>query len=264
MKKPLSTRQQHMLEYIICTQIERGYPPSIREIGQAAHIPSTSVVSYNLKQLDARDLISREQNVSRGLTIGWQAIYEQGLLDELALDEDTANIVRAYAVENNGADAGYRQRRTEHKGQRESGSTFVLRVPMLGRIAAGVPIDLPEGAITSSEADDWLELTQGMTEGANYTNGDRLFALRVKGDSMIDSSVMDGDIVVLRQQERAENGEMVAAWLEDQETTTLKHYHLEGDRVRLMPANPSYQPIICDADKVSVQGKVISVIRHIH
>lgn len=251
MKKPLSTRQQHMLAHIISTQIQRGYPPSIREIGEAAQIPSTSVVSYNLKQLDARDLIAREQNVSRGLTIDWQSIGKQGLLDELDLDEETANIARSYAVEN-GAES------TRHS---RSGAD-TLRVPMLGLIAAGIPIEIPEGAIIATEADDWLELTQSMTEGGNYANSSQLFALRVQGDSMIDSSVMDGDIVVLRQQERAENGEMVAAWLEEEETTTLKHYHADGNRVRLMPANPSYQPIICEADNVRVQGKVISIIRH--
>jgi repressor LexA len=90
---------------------------------------------------------------------------------------------------------------------------------------------------------------------------DRLFALRVQGDSMIDASVLDGDIVILQAQDTANNGEMVAAWIEEDEDTTLKYLRREGNMVHLLPANPAYQPIVRPADKVRINGRVVSVIR---
>ena len=95
---------------------------------------------------------------------------------------------------------------------------------------------------------------------------EQLFALRVQGNSMIDASVLDGDLVILRYQETADSGDMVAAWLEGDEETTLKYLYREGRNVRLQPANPSpeYIPIVRPADRVRINGKVISVIRLLH
>ena len=95
---------------------------------------------------------------------------------------------------------------------------------------------------------------------------DRLFALRVKGNSMIDASVLDGDIVILRQQDTANDGDMVAAWIEGDEETTLKYLYRDGADVRLMPANPNpeYKPIVRPAERVRINGKVVSVIRVLH
>ena len=92
---------------------------------------------------------------------------------------------------------------------------------------------------------------------------DNLFALRVQGNSMIDASVLDGDIVILHHQETANDGEMVAAWIEGDEETTLKYLRREGSMVHLMPANPNpeYQPIVRPAEKVRINGRVVSVIR---
>ena len=80
---------------------------------------------------------------------------------------------------------------------------------------------------------------------------------------MIDASVMDGDTVILRHQEQAQNGEMVAVWIEGDEETTLKYWHMQEDKVHLKPANPFYDPIVRDADKVRVKGRVVSVIRYL-
>jgi repressor LexA len=90
---------------------------------------------------------------------------------------------------------------------------------------------------------------------------DDLFALRVSGDSMIDAMVNDGDIVIMQQATTARDGEMVAVWLEGDDTTTLKYFYLEGKRIRLQPANPIMEPIYADANKVKVQGKVMMVLR---
>ena len=93
-------------------------------------------------------------------------------------------------------------------------------------------------------------------------NTDNLYALRVSGDSMIDAMVSDGDIVVLRHQTTARNGDMVAAWITGEDTTTLKYFFHEGDRIRLQPANPSMDPIYREPEVVQIQGKVEMVIRH--
>jgi repressor LexA len=93
----------------------------------------------------------------------------------------------------------------------------------------------------------------GSTEG--------LFALTVSGDSMIDAMVNDGDIVIMRQQNTAHNGDMVAVWLSPGDTTTLKYFYNEGDRVRLQPANPTMEPIYMSPEQVQVQGKVMMVLR---
>ena len=103
---------------------------------------------------------------------------------------------------------------------------------MLGYIAAGEPIQVETADHFS--ADEWLELNESL-----FRNPAELYALRVQGDSMIDASVLDGDIVILRHQERAENGEMVAAWIDNQNETTLKHFYLEGDQVRLRRPIPA-------------------------
>jgi repressor LexA len=92
-------------------------------------------------------------------------------------------------------------------------------------------------------------------------SGQGLFALRVKGHSMVDALINDGDVVVLRQQETCENGETVAVWLKDERETTLKRFYLEGDRVRLQPANLTMDPIFTPAENVEVQGRLVTVLR---
>jgi repressor LexA len=97
-----------------------------------------------------------------------------------------------------------------------------------------------------------------MLGGLDTTN---VYALRVKGDSMIDAMIANGDIVIFRQQETANDGDMVAIWLDERGETTLKHFHHEGARIRLQPANPYLEPIYVDPAQCHVQGKVLSVIR---
>jgi repressor LexA len=203
----LSPKQQNMLNFIHQFIRDNGYPPSIREIGSALGISSTSVVKYNLDILEREGHIERDRTISRGIK-----------LKELRGDS-------------------------------------TIRVPLLGVIAAGEPIPvLSEGTLQA--ADDYLELTRDIIKD---TNG--VYALRVKGNSMIDALVHDGDVVIVRQQDSADNGDMVAVWLQDREETTLKRFYHEGERVRLQPANPSMQPIYARPTDVRIQGKVIAVIR---
>ena len=209
----LSERQRHIMDFIRKFLRENGYPPTIREIGEAAHISSTSVVDYNLKGLERLGLIRRDRTISRGIEIV--------------------------------AESARRLRDS------------IVRVPVLGRIAAGQPIPVPEENAAYADEDEVLELTRDILRGY----GDELYALRVQGNSMIDALVSDGDIVIMRPQHMVENGEMAAVWLKEQRETTLKRFYREGNVVRLQPANPTMQPLFVPAGNVEIQGKVVAVVR---
>lgn len=131
-----------------------------------------------------------------------------------------------------------------------------IQIPLLGVIAAGSPIPVPERGL---EPLDTLTLTRDL-----ISEQEGLFALKVKGNSMIDALINDGDIVVMKKQETAVNGEMVAVWLRDKNETTLKKfYHEKGNRVRLQPMNPTMKPIQERASNVAIQGKVVLVVRQL-
>ena len=130
-----------------------------------------------------------------------------------------------------------------------------VMVPILGIIAAGIPIPVPNSDSWSSPAIETLEIPQDMVK-------DKLvFALKVKGHSMIDALIDDGDIVLMETADSADNGEMVAVWLKDREEVTLKRFYAEKDIVLLKPANQNMKPIQQNPDNVEIQGKVIGVIR---
>jgi len=132
-------------------------------------------------------------------------------------------------------------------------------VPLYGVIAAGEPIPVPDSDSPESELER-ITLTSDLLK-----EPDRAYALRVHGDSMIDALINDGDIVIMRHQRTAENGDLVAAWLKDEKETTLKRYYLDRDhgRVRLQPANPAMKPIYVQPGNLEIQGKVILVIRQL-
>jgi len=133
----------------------------------------------------------------------------------------------------------------------------VVPVPIIGTIAAGQPIPVPTADTWQSfDPDETLEVPPDMVSG-----GQNVYALRVKGNSMIDALVNDGDIVIMEPAPAARDGDMVAAWLKREQEATLKHLYREGSRVRLQPANEAMQPIYTEADNVEVQGRVIGAIR---
>jgi repressor LexA len=203
----------------------QGRPPTIREIGKAVGINSTSVVNYNLSKLEEKGYLDRDPDVSRGLRLTEKA---EGLAQSVA---QAATAVR---------DAMER----------------LVRIPLVGDIVAGRPVMTGNDTFSTYDEDDAVELSRSMlTE-----KPDGLFALRVRGDSMIDAMVNDGDIVVMKQQYEAKNGEMVAVWLRN-DTTTLKHFYNEGQQVRLQPANPTMEAIYVNPADVQVQGKVVMVLR---
>lgn len=131
----------------------------------------------------------------------------------------------------------------------------VTRVPVLGSIAAGQPIDQPDARLWET-AEEFIEVPEMTTHGRP-----EVYALRVKGNSMIDALINDGDLVLMQKAETANNGELVAVWLEEEKETTLKKFFHEGNQVRLQPMNSTMQPIYAPAKNVKVQGRVVGVLR---
>ena len=131
-------------------------------------------------------------------------------------------------------------------------------VPVIGYIAAGEPIPVPASDTWEIEPLDTVEVSSELTQGK-----EGVYALRVKGTSMIDALINDGDIVLMQQAATAEDGEMVAAWLKAEGETTLKKLYRERNRIRLQPANSTMEPIYAVPENVEVQGKVVGVIRQI-
>jgi repressor LexA len=207
--KKLSDRQKNILKYIEAYVDERGYPPSIREIGDRVGISSTSVVDYNLRVLERDGYIRRDREVSRGLELVGSPRH---------------------------------QRQAQPR---------VARIPVIGRIAAGLPIEAIE------DPGDVVELPVGSVP-------DNCYALRVRGTSMIEDHIDDGDLVVIRPQPTVENGEIAVAIVSDATENggaTLKRLYREGDTVRLQPRNPDMQPILVPAHQVEVRGKVVKLLR---
>ena len=208
----LSERQSKILSFLKTFMLDNGYPPTIREIGEAVGISSTSVVNYNLDALQRGGHIYRDRTVSRGIRLA--------------------------------------------DGLPGTGSVELVKVPLLGRIAAGEPLrPFPD----AYDSDDTIELTRDLVP-----DDQGIYALKVHGTSMIDAFINDGDIVVMRHTKTANNGEMVAAWLIEQEETTLKRFYHEGDQIRLQPENQTMAPIYVDPDKVDIMGRVIAVVRQLN
>lgn len=211
----LTARQRDILAVIRSTVEERGYPPSVREIGEAVGLTSPSSVAHQLGVLEKKGLLRRDANRPRALVVADESI---GTVDTGA---DVTGIGDATPA------AAY--------------------VPVLGRIAAGGPI-LAEEAVETV-----FPLPREIV-------GDgELFLLRVVGDSMIDAAICNDDWVVVRRQPTADNGEIVAALLDDE--ATVKTLQRREGHTWLLPHNPAYSPI--DGDHATILGKVVSVIRRV-
>ncbi|WP_395306986.1 transcriptional repressor LexA [Mycobacterium sp. AMU20-3851] len=219
-RSSLTERQRTILEVIRTSVTERGYPPSIREIGDAVGLTSTSSVAHQLRTLERKGYLRRDPNRPRAVDV-------RGADDNVAPN----NVTPIVATEVAGSDA-------------LPEPTFV---PVLGRIAAGGPI-LAEQAV-----EEVFPLPRELVgEGS-------LFLLKVVGESMIDAAICDGDWVVIRQQNVAENGDMVAAMIDGE--ATVKTFKRTKGQVWLMPHNPAFDPI--DGNDAQVLGKVVTVIRKV-
>jgi repressor LexA len=203
----LSKRQQDILQYIKEEVKSKGYPPSVREIGEAVGLASSSTVHGHLARLESKGLIRRDPTKPRAIEV-------------LNLEED--NIPRQAAV----------------------------NVPLIGKVTAGQPITAIENV------EEFFPLPQHLAPA-----DEQVFMLEIMGDSMIEAGILDGDYVIVRQQQTANNGDIVVAMTEEDEAT-VKRFFKEQDFVRLQPENSSMDPIILR--HVSILGKVIGVYRQIH
>ena len=202
--KVISRRQEQILAYIKSETEAQGYPPSVREIGRAVGLKSTSTVHGHLSQLERKGYIRRDSSKPRAIEV----LPAAGVLPRSA----------------------------------------AVAVPLVGRVTAGLPV------LAVENIEDYFPLPKHFGEQGT------LFMLRVAGDSMIEAGILDGDYVIVRQQENAENGEIVVALIDDE--ATIKRFFKEKDRIRLQPENRFMDPII--VEDASIVGKVIGVVRRIH
>jgi repressor LexA len=207
-RRELTTRQREILDFIRAEIHRRGFPPSVREIGEAVGLSSSSTVHSHLAALEAKGLIRRDPSKPRALEV---------------LD--------------------YRD--TERGIDYES----VQAVPLVGQVAAGSPI------LAAENIEATLPLPSSFA-------GEETFVLRVKGQSMVDAGILDGDFVVVRQQRSATNGDIVVAMIDEE--ATVKRFFREGDRVRLQPENSSMEPIYADEHvDFAILGKVVALFRRV-
>ncbi|WP_438445761.1 transcriptional repressor LexA [Gorillibacterium sp. sgz5001074] len=203
----ISNRQQAILDFIKTEVREKGYPPSVREIGEAVGLASSSTVHGHLERLEKKGMIRRDPTKPRAIEILGE---EDGL---------------------------------------EMFSHSITRVPLIGRVTAGMPITATENI------EGYYPLPNDMV------HDDTVFMLNVVGESMIEAGIHDGDMVIVRQQPTAHNGEIVVAMTEEDEAT-VKRFYKEKDHIRLQPENSAMEPI--RVRNVTILGKVIGLIRNIH
>jgi repressor LexA len=227
-KKKLSDRQRFILNFIREYMQEHGYAPSIREI--KGEVESAGLV-----------------RTASGNTSTSVVDYNLRALEDAGYIRRDRNKSRAIEL-------------TDSMGRSRNRQPAYLIPVAPTPIAAGMPIPVLEEIRMGTATDDQIEVT-GDLLGRHASHIDRLYALRVKGQSMIDALINDGDLVILEAQETAENGQTVAAWLKAEQEATLKRFYLEEGRVRLQPANSTMQPIYTEPDNVEIKGRVIGVIR---
>ncbi len=209
MAKPLSIRQKQILSYIEQHVEAHGYPPTVREIGIAVSLSSSSTVHAHLKTLEEQGLIQRDAVLTRAIKVV------------------TATL----------------------NGSRPQGKA-VVNVPIVGTVAAGKP------RLAMEDIEDVFPLPQDFATGES-------FMLQVKGDSMIEDGIHEGDYVVVRRQQSADNGETVVAMVYDDASggseATVKRFYKERQRIRLQPANKRMKPMYFD--DVQIAGKVVGLVR---
>jgi len=201
MLPPLTPRQKRIYDFLSCSIRDKGYAPSIPEIGQRFKIASTRGVFDHLKALEKKGYIRR---------VGKRAIEIVGLNGRPALPE-------------------------------------AKEIPIVGQVRAGVPI------LAEENIDGFLPVASDLARGEDT------FALRVKGDSMIEDGILEGDLVIIRRQDTAEDADIVCALIGDE--ATLKRFHRKGNKITLKPANKNYEPIVVSKGEFRILGKVTGVIR---
>lgn len=221
----ISKRQIEIYDFIVSTVNEKGYPPTVREIGEAIGLKSSSTVHAHLNKLEDNGLIKRDPSKPRALVV------LSNSESETATDSSTENNVIDFPTKDD---------------EPQSSS---VSVPLLGKVAAGNPI----AAIEHPE--DYFPLPESMVYGQK-----NVFMLEISGDSMIEAGIFNGDYVIVSQQETARNGEIVIAMTDEYEAT-CKRFYKENGHFRLQPENSSLEPIILN--NVQIVGKVVGLYRNV-
>ncbi len=213
--KQLDNPQQAIYEYIQAYYKENGFPPSVREIGQAVGLRSTATVHTHLKNMEQKGMLPRDPSKQRALLLTQQ--------DE---EEPAAKVAASAAVD-------------------------AQKIPLIGKVAAGVPI------LAVEQIEDNIAVPSVLLHGRF---GDEVYLLRVQGDSMVNAGIHDGDLLLVDRSIRFEDGDIVVARTEE-EAVTVKRIYREKDGVRLQPENEFYSPIFVPYDKVEIAGKGIGLMR---
>ena len=206
----LTERQRQVLEFIDAEVRDRGYPPSVREIGEAVGLSSSSTVHAHLAALQDKGFLKRDPTKPRAM--------------ELVYDSASGSAI---------------ERRP------------IRHIPLVGQVAAG-----DTGVIAQEEVDETVPMPE------DFTGAGQLFMVKVKGDSMIDAGILDGDYVVVRQQNTAEPGDTVVAGIREEEGT-VKTYLRRRGKVVLRPENPALEEMVFDPADVSIYGKVVTLLRRL-
>ena len=209
MSEALTERQRQILHVIENSMQERGYPPSVREIGEAVGLASPATVHTHLKTLQDMGFLRRDPSKPRALEVRFDTN------SEVAMERRPAR-----------------------------------HVPLVGDVAAGTNV------LAQENVDDLIPLP------TDFTGEGELFMLRVRGESMIEAGILDGDFVVVRQQQVADNGDMVVAGIPGDEAT-VKTFKKSGNKIILIPANATMKPMEFSADEVTIFGKVVTVMRKV-
>lgn len=223
MKRRIQSKTDKLFRYIVDFQAKNGFPPSLREMGAYMGISSTSTISYYLNYLEEQGSIRRD-------------VYKNRAIEILGKKQNSTATVSP-------AESKPTTKNNDFGMQAISATT---PIPVLGQITAGQPI------LATENCEDVYYMP------TNLFHGDNLFILNVRGESMIDAGIFDGDKVIINKQDTAENGEIVAALIED--SATIKRYYKENGRFRLQPENPTMEPMYFD--EVSIIGKVVGLIRN--
>jgi repressor LexA len=205
----LTGKRREILDFIASQIRERGYPPSVREIGEAVGLTSSSTVHTHLTTLQRQGFLRRDPTKPRAIEVRYDAV----------------------------SGAAIERRPTRH-------------IPLVGEVAAGTDV------LAHENIEELLPLPE------DFTGDGQLFMLKVRGDSMIEAGILDGDYVVVRQQSTAEKGEIVVAGIPGEEAT-VKTYGRKGDKVVLTPANPALSPMVFDPSEVELFGRVVTVLRRL-
>lgn len=232
----LTRKQNELLRFIHERLRESGIPPSFDEMKEAVNLRSKSGIHRLITALEERGFIRRMRHRARALEI-------------VRLPDSAGGVGMRAAFQPSVVEGGLS--RPQPKKVVAENENQAVHIPVMGRIAAGTPISAIQNQSHT------IAISSEMISGGEH------FALEVRGDSMIEAGILDGDVVVIRKQETAHNGEIIVA-LVDGEEATLKRLRLKGSSIALEAANPAYETRILGPDRVKIQGKLISLVRRYH